>query len=189
MVTSRGSPASKVSPDGKTLVTTSVDRTIRLWNVADASPLADFSRRFRSRSISLTFPPDGRTLAIIGSAGRSIQFCDVASRKVRWSLQQTAGSDDVYHNLDYAPDGKRLYVATYQSVQEFDSTPGGPDLVPFVPVKGQELASLVGHRDAVQDLQFTPDGRMLLSRADDGTVKLWDVAKRRGAPRLPSNRL
>lgn len=72
----------------------------------------------------------------------------------------------------------------YKSVREFDPSPGGPDLKPFVPVKGQELASLVGHRDAVQDLPFTPDGRMLLSRADDGTVKLWDVAKREGRATL-----
>jgi WD40 repeat protein len=41
------------------------------------------------------------------------------------------------------------------------------------------IALLSGHKDRVWDVAFSPDGRTLVSSADDGSLRVWDVEARR----------
>jgi WD40 repeat protein len=41
---------------------------------------------------------------------------------------------------------------------------------------GKEQAELVGHSSNVKSVAYSPDGRHLLSGAEDGAIKLWDLA-------------
>ena len=40
---------------------------------------------------------------------------------------------------------------------------------------GQLQATLPGHKGKVYNLEFSPDGQMIITGSDDGTAKLWDA--------------
>jgi WD40 repeat protein len=78
---------------------------------------------------------------------------------------------------------------------QIDSDLDGPWLRPLLaslaPGSGPLRRTLVGHQGAVRAAAATPDGRRIVSAGDDGTVRIWDLA--RGEERhfvsLPSERV
>ncbi|MFF4751633.1 WD40 repeat domain-containing protein [Streptomyces sp. NPDC002514] len=74
-----GTTGPRLSPDGKTVATSTIDGTIRLWNAATGRGEASLKDDLATSVKDLAFSPDGRTLAT--SADFGLMLWNVADRK------------------------------------------------------------------------------------------------------------
>jgi mono/diheme cytochrome c family protein len=153
-----------LSPDGKLLATGGYDRDIILWDAETGKPLRTLEGH-NEAVFDLSFRPDGKILAS-ASADRTVKLWDVATGKRRDTLTEATKA---LHAVAFSRDGSRVAA-------------GGVDnrirvwRVSADAAEGtNEIAhSTFAHEGSILRLAFSPDGKQLLSSADDRTVKLWN---------------
>jgi WD40 repeat protein len=153
-VVTRGPVALDVSPDGKTLATAD-QKSARLWDVDKRSELRRLPRA--SPASVVCFAPDGKTLA---SAEDSVlRLWDVAT-----GTERRAVAGVISRSLAFSPGGKVLASAE------------GFDIVLRDANTGEVVRRLAGHRETVDTIAFSPDGKTLVSGGHDHAVRIWDLA-------------
>lgn len=146
------------SPDGKTLVSGSSDRTIKFWSVKTGRQLRSLNSR-SGRLSSVTFSPDGETLAS-GGEESPINLWDVKTGRFIKALASHAGP---VWAVSFSLDGRRLASAVDKTIKLWDVE------------AGRLIKSFKGHAVWVESVAFSPDGETLASGSRDHTIKLWDV--------------
>lgn len=158
------------TPDGKTLITGSMDTTTRLWDVESRKQTAVLDpNRTPDRPegeaapvpLAVAFSPDGRFLATAGED----KLILVRNAETREILHTLTGHDDVVAGLAFSPDGKTLASSSYDRTVRLWEMPSG-----------QAKATLKGHRNWAFAVAFSPDGKTLASAGYDKTVRLWNAA-------------
>ena len=90
----------------------------------------------------------------------------IAPDSLQWHLPEGAkarlGKGRI-NKIAYSPDGKRLAVASSIGVWIYDAD------------SGKELDLLTKNTDWVQSIAFNPNGNILASGSDDGSIRLWDT--------------
>ena len=188
------------SPDGKYILTGSIDGTARLWDVTSGQTLQIFSGE-SPEFYNVRFSPDGKTIATVG--GQKGRVWDVATGQV---LQTLSGHDGELFGVAFSPDGTRILtggfdqtarlwdVATGDEIRVFSGHAGSIDEVTFSPdgnyiatasddqtariwdaETGEVVRELIGHQGIVGTIDFSADGRFVLTGALDKTVRLWEV--------------
>jgi WD40 repeat protein/class 3 adenylate cyclase len=160
------------NPDGRTLVSTSFDGTVTLWDVESATP-RDTLRGHSNSVQQPVFSPDGGTLYTVSHDGTAIAWDLTGERGLGRPFTFThdrtfsSGGYDG-HPGEFSPDGRLIAVGLKEEgVALWDArklTPVGP---PLLDTGGE-----------VKTLAFSPDGRTLAAAAPDGHVTLWDVGSR-----------
>lgn len=166
-----GLPVSNVvfSPDGRTVASAgyepagSTEHTAKLWDVADRKARRTFNHP--EDVMGVAFVQGGEALVTVGTEDE-VRRWDVAS-----GLEGTPlSADGAFTSTDEvvsSPDGKTLATAHWSEVRLWDLADGEPRAV------------LTGNKSEVQNLAFSPQGRLLATAADDGKVRLWKTAKNR----------
>jgi len=149
-----------VSPDGKTVVSCSQDRTVRLWDVASRKPLGTLPL-FKGMVHTVAFSPDGKLIAA-GSGVEGMTLWSSESGKLLCSLS----GDNA--RVTFSPTGSLLAFGTSKSF--FDSD--GQSVTLFNYATGKTVATFAegGSRAA-----FSPDGRLLALAGRSDAVRLWDI--------------
>ncbi len=93
------------SPDGKTVVTASYDKTARLWDVSSGQELHKLPHG--DSVISVAFSPDGKTVAT-ASYDKTARLWDVSSGQELHKLPH----DGVVESVAFSPDGKTVATAS-----------------------------------------------------------------------------
>jgi WD40 repeat protein len=166
------------SPDGKLLAVGSGNfqesthaGEVMLWDVQARRVIATWRDYPDGINNSLTFSPDGRTLATGGNGG-TVKLRDLASgREVTFR-----GHRGWVGSVRFSPDGRTLASA-------------GEDMtVRLWDVASQQTQGILkGHSAPVWSVAFSPDGKALATASWDHTVKLWDVTTRREIAALPGS--
>jgi WD40 repeat protein len=146
------------SPDGKTLASGSVDKTIKLWSLETGKEIRTLKGHDSSVS-SVSFSPDGKTLAS-GSVDKTIKLWNLETGK---EIRTLKGHDNFVLSVSFSPDGKTLASGSVDKTIKLWNLE-----------TGTEIRTLKGHDNSVISVSFSPDGKTLASGSGDNTIKLWN---------------
>ena len=135
------------SPDGKTIASGSLDKTIKLWDVTSRKNIATL-RGYIGIVRCVAFSPDGKALASAGGDDHTVRIWDVATGK---NTATMAGDEGIIFCVAYSPDGKTIASGSWQTIKLWDAT------------NGKSITTFKGHRGDVCSLAFSPDGKTIVS--------------------------
>jgi DNA-binding SARP family transcriptional activator/WD40 repeat protein len=150
------------TPNGRHLVTTGYDKTVRLWDPATGQQVAE--RALGSIANSIGWRPGGETVFVGSEAGEVVELdaetLDPVGDPFRF--------DHPVVNVDVSPDGRLLAVALDESCAS--CTPSAteqayPPTLAIVDSRSRQVLGTVDDVDADRVLTFSPDGSRSRRRA------------------------
>ncbi|MEH2026999.1 nSTAND1 domain-containing NTPase [Nostoc sp.] len=147
------------SPDGKTIVSASNDKTAILWG-RDGTKLRTLTGHTGTvRSVS--FSPDGQMIAT-ASFDRTIKLWRTSDGTLIRTLN---GHTAEVLSLSWSGNGETIATGSADRTAKI-----------WQVSDGHLLRTFSGYRDFVTSVSFSPDGKILAIASADKTVKLWSVS-------------
>ncbi|WP_208350245.1 WD40 repeat domain-containing protein [Pseudaestuariivita rosea] len=162
------------SPDNRLAATTGKGR-IRIWDVENNFSLMQEIKarhpetRFASDLVSINFSPDGKYIVSGGFRG-VIHIWDTENYELVRLMEHSGDKIEV---VDFSPDG--LYLAHAGHSTDIWMWKMDDVLNSELPSDQMEPVHRAWANDHAEDLNFSRNGRHLVSAHQDGTVRLWVV--------------
>ena len=146
------------SPDGNLMAASGIDNTIRVWNTKDyGSPKVI---QARNAVLSISFSPDGHTVA--GGGYHHLLGIWRVDDGQSTAFSAPDADDTNVTVVSYSPDGRILAAA------------GADRKITLWDLGSRRITAVMSASSSVQSLDFSPDGKALLS-TDGASTVLWDV--------------
>ncbi len=150
------------SPDSQWLAMSNGNKgAIDLWSTTRKQRTTVKFKGYNTKIESIAFSPDNQKLATSGDDG-TIRLWMLNGKPL--TVIKASGS------VLFSPDGKRLVTTGGDTgiAQIWDVT------------TGKSIASFKGHKGAIDQMIFSLDGTLLVTRGRDGTARLWNSEGRFG---------
>ena len=145
-----------VGGDRYKLISTGVDKTVRVWQIFDLP--SDEAEGIYSVAVS----PVNDTYAVANWSGK-IQLRRDNPDGTQQLIRTLPGHQNTISQIKYSPDGKLIASAGWDnSIKLWDAENG-------------KLIVTLRHTDAVNSIAFSTDGQTLVSGSEDKTIKIWDL--------------
>lgn len=146
------------SPDGQQLVSSSFDKTIKLWD-PNSGKCVKTLLGHQNRIWTVAFHPNGRQIASGGDDNHT-KIWDLERGRC---IKTIVGHTNAILSVKLSPDGDYLASGNEDNTIRIWSVD-----------REKIVQTLRGHTNRVWSVNFSPDGRLLASGSADYTVKLWD---------------
>ncbi len=189
------------SPDGRYILTSSWDRTARVWKKSTRKQVLrlDGHDGFVNSAV---FNPDQSLILTAGLDNRARLFNARTGKPVR----VLKGHNHELTSAEFSTDGRRIVTASSDQTARMWDVAGGKTLKIFLGFKaglehasfspdgerivtagadhvariidvgsGDMLATLKGHGDVVRDARYDPAGKLIATASQDKTVRLWSA--------------
>ena len=182
------------SSDGRLLVTSSNDRTVKVWNTDNGKLLLDLTGH-TSLGTKATLSPDNNVLATLDF--NTTKLWSIKG-KLLYELKGSPSSD-----LVFSPNGNTLITSGFLSVEIWNKvgklikdlqynggepiniSPDGKTIattfynnVNLLSSDGKFLSTLKGHLSDVRHIAFSPEGKKIAITHQDNSVNLWEANER-----------
>jgi WD40 repeat protein len=174
------------SPDGQTI---GMMAPLQLWNVATGT-LVKYSNVPNSQRLGLIcFSPDGTTIAA-QTGDTEITLFDVSTHEAirTFSWKKVPVIDASLSALAFSPDGATIATGGFGDIMRLWEVATGQERFP--PLKHRGASGVRGasggeYHFIINSVAFSPDSTTLASLSDDGTIKLWNLARGEELNELP----
>jgi WD40 repeat protein len=147
------------SPDGKSVVTISDDRTAKVWDIQSGREITTL-RGHQDVLTAVQFNPAGDRI-ITTSADKTARLWNAKSGQ---EIMKFVGHQGKIQTVRVSRDGRQMITAS------IDRTARLWDIQ-----SGREITKFVGHQDEVNLALFSPDRRTILTVSPDQTARIWDI--------------
>jgi len=151
-----------VHPTDPVVVTGAHDKLLRFWNYAEHKPLPEKNPNDNDRVRSAVFTPDGKYLAVGLQTGKMLLYTYPALEQI-WEKKIALETIDA---LAVSPDSSILAAGSWDQMIYIIAIPAG-----------KVLHSCKGHTSSVLMVNFSTDGKALMSNSKDYEALFWDVVK------------
>ena len=203
-----------VVPDGMTIVTSSSDRTINVWDATAFTNLARLRGHVRG-VMAVAVSPDGSTIVSGGGEGTTklwhsgkrhtapaLEGAGLVAGFISGGRQLVAATSNSWcvwtpetgERVDFpTPTSRTVITSGKPSGKPYDVKPDEPmgalgradgTIEIWHLTTGARVFAWLAHDDGIGAVDFSPDGKLLATGSIKGEVKVWDFATQRQVGRF-----
>ena len=153
----RRNDSSSIVGDRYKLVSTGVDKTVRIWQV--------FNRYSSQQESTYSIAVPERfsdTYAVADGQGKIKIWRNIDGEQKL--VRTLPGHQKTISQIEYSPDGKLIASASWDRTIKL-----------WHAQTGKLIDTLAGHENGINSIAFSPDSQTLISGSEDRTIKIWDI--------------